>query len=150
MTMDILAILMVAFCLFAILMFILFYIYARKYYNQKKISDDYTVLDKDEVTYDDSSQIELIDIMINGKNYVFDANNNHLNYNETVRININGSVYTGIVIKDNYKDDLGHFEQIPTKLILEKEEVINEDVNNNQVESDSSEEFVPKKKDEII
>ena len=38
---DVLVILMVAFGLFAILMFILFYVYLRKYYNNRHISDDY-------------------------------------------------------------------------------------------------------------
>ncbi len=38
---DILVILMVAFGLFAIVMFILFFVYLKKYYNDKHISDDY-------------------------------------------------------------------------------------------------------------
>jgi flagellar basal body-associated protein FliL len=38
---DILVILMVAFGLFAIVMFILFFIYLKKYYNSKHISEDY-------------------------------------------------------------------------------------------------------------
>ena len=39
---DILVILMMAFGLFAILMFILFYVYLKKRYNKKHIFDDYT------------------------------------------------------------------------------------------------------------
>ncbi len=38
---DILVILMVAFGLFAILMFILFFIYLKKYYNNKHTDEDY-------------------------------------------------------------------------------------------------------------
>ena len=38
---DILVILMVAFGLFTILMFILFYVYIKKHYNDKHINDDY-------------------------------------------------------------------------------------------------------------
>lgn len=38
---DILVILMIAFGLFAILMFILFYVYAKKYYNDKHMDEDY-------------------------------------------------------------------------------------------------------------
>ncbi len=38
---DVLVILMVAFGIFAIVMFILFFIYLRKYYNNKHIEDDY-------------------------------------------------------------------------------------------------------------
>ena len=38
---EVLVILMVAFGLIAIAMFILFYIYLKKYYNQKHLSEDY-------------------------------------------------------------------------------------------------------------
>lgn len=38
---DVLVILMVAFGLFAIVMFILFFIYLKKYYNSKHIDEDY-------------------------------------------------------------------------------------------------------------
>ena len=38
---DILVILMVAFGLFAVIMFVLFYAYLKKYYNNRHISDDY-------------------------------------------------------------------------------------------------------------
>jgi len=38
---DVLVILMVAFGLFAIIMFVLFFVYLKKYYNNKKIDDDY-------------------------------------------------------------------------------------------------------------
>ncbi len=151
MKMDILAILMVAFCLFAILMFILFYIYAKKYYNEKKISDDYK-LESDEVN-DDIPKIELIDISINGKNYVFDANNYHLNYNDMVKVMINGFTYNGVVTKGNYMDDLGHYSQIPTKLVLEEEndsEPLNQVEDNYQEINDESDEFIPRKKDETL
>lgn len=51
---DVLVILMMAFGLFAILMFILFYIYARKHYNEKHIDEEYDALPNDE-----SDEIEL-------------------------------------------------------------------------------------------
>ena len=38
---DILVILMIAFGIFAILMFILFYVYLKKYYNDKHIEQDF-------------------------------------------------------------------------------------------------------------
>ena len=38
---DVLVILMVAFGLFAIIMFVLFFVYLKKYYNNRKIDDDY-------------------------------------------------------------------------------------------------------------
>ena len=47
---DILVILMVAFGLFAIVMFILFFIYLKKYYNSKHIEEDYKKeLDNEEI-----------------------------------------------------------------------------------------------------
>ena len=52
---DILVILMVAFGLFAISMFILFYVYLRKHYNSKHINDDYKKdLDYEEVYKEDN------------------------------------------------------------------------------------------------
>lgn len=48
MELDVLAILMVAFGLFAILMFILFYVYAKKTHNTKHMSDDYNVDESEE------------------------------------------------------------------------------------------------------
>ena len=38
---DVLVILMVAFGLFAIVMFILFFVYLKKYYNNRHLNDDY-------------------------------------------------------------------------------------------------------------
>ncbi len=38
---DILVILMIAFGLFAIIMFVLFFVYLKKYYNSRHINDDY-------------------------------------------------------------------------------------------------------------
>lgn len=38
---DVLVILMVAFGLFAIIMFVLFFVYLKKYYNSRHLDDDY-------------------------------------------------------------------------------------------------------------
>lgn len=46
---DILVILMVAFGLFAIVMFVLFYVYLRKYYNNKHQIDDYEKIDDNDI-----------------------------------------------------------------------------------------------------
>lgn len=46
---DILVILMIAFGLFSIIMFILFFVYLKKYYNSKHLEDDY----KKEIDMDD-------------------------------------------------------------------------------------------------
>ena len=45
---DVLVILMIAFGIFAIVMFVLFFVYLKKFYNSKRISDDY----KKELDYD--------------------------------------------------------------------------------------------------
>ena len=45
---DILVILMVAFGLFTIVMFILFYVYLRKHYNSKHLEDDYEKLGEED------------------------------------------------------------------------------------------------------
>ncbi len=56
---DILIMLMVAFGLFAIVMFILFYVYLRKYYNKRHMEEDYEkVGDDDNEPIDISSSIE--------------------------------------------------------------------------------------------
>ena len=50
---DVLVILMIAFGIFAIVMFILFYVYLKKYYNSKHIEDDYASdLSKNEIEED--------------------------------------------------------------------------------------------------
>ncbi len=126
MKMDILAILMVAFCLFAIAMFILFYVYAKKYRNEKNISEDYKEFD-DEEEGSSKEKIELIDIMINGKDYVFEANGYRLYSGEEVNVLINDNIFTGTVTKSNYKDDADNYTQVPTKLILEGKKEISED-----------------------
>lgn len=51
---DILVILTVAFGLFAISMFVLFYIYLKKNYNKRHLSDDYTKDDNDDEKSKDS------------------------------------------------------------------------------------------------
>lgn len=58
---DILVILMMAFGLFAILMFILFYVYAKKYYNEKKINEDYDLDDDKENDIDEFAPKEDIE-----------------------------------------------------------------------------------------
>ena len=52
---DVLVILMVAFGLFAIVMFVLFFIYLKKYYNSRHINEDYKN-EIDEYPEEDDSQ----------------------------------------------------------------------------------------------
>ena len=51
---DVLVILMIAFGIFAVVMFVLFYAYLKKYYNSRHIRDDYKK-DLDEEVEDDDS-----------------------------------------------------------------------------------------------
>lgn len=61
---DILVILMVAFGLFAIIMFVLFYAYLKKYYNNKHISEDYkkdiddTPIEEEEIEIPEDEEIK--------------------------------------------------------------------------------------------
>ncbi len=148
MEMDILAILMVAFCLFAIGMFVLFYIYAKKYHNEKNINEDYKVYGDEEESHNE--EIELVDLSINGKDYIFDANGYHVSNYQNVDVIINGNVYSGTVIRGNYIDELNNYNQMPTKLILKEKEDIKEDdlivdIPDSSIDI-SDEEFVPIKK----
>ncbi len=54
---DILVILMVAFGLFAIVMFILFFVYLKKYYNNKNIDEDYKKQIDEEVIDDGVEEV---------------------------------------------------------------------------------------------
>ena len=129
---DVLVILMMAFGLFAILMFILFYIYAKKNYNDKHINEDYTDLLGED--------IELVEILINNEKQIFDVNEYSLSVNEKVKVVIDGKIVDGIVTKANYRENLDKLAERPLKLLL------NKDINSNQVSIDDEMELVPLKK----
>lgn len=140
--MDILVILMMAFGLFAILMFILFYIYAKKYYNEKHIIDE---------EMDNTVNIDAVDISIRGNVITFDANNKNLMNGERVSLMYNNTPCNGIVTRSNYELHLEMGEKIPNRLVLiPKENVEVEYINvNNEKEVNyfgDEIEFVPKKK----
>ncbi len=146
MEMDVLAVLMVAFGLFAILMFILFYIYVKKYSNEKHLSED----------YEDSSldDFDLVNIVINGEERIFNANDYNLCENEKVHVKIDNDIYEGIVSKGNYIANGGEFKFLPEKLVLQEESESNkvdEDINKDYVEEKKEEmdDFIPKKKKTI-
>lgn len=114
---DILVILMMAFGLFAILMFILFYIYAKKYYNTKHLTENYQ---------DDDEECELIDILINDKIITFDANNYILSNNDHVKVVMDNNTFDGIVKKENYVEHINNVVETPRLLVLDtkKEEKV--------------------------
>ena len=127
---DILVILMMAFGLFAILMFILFYIYAKKYYNEKHLTDD----------YEEDEEKEFIDIMINGKNYTFYANNENLKNGNKVKVMIDGKIRNGIVKRENYFESLSKIKKEPKLLEIVKNKKTKKVLSTDEME------FVPKKK----
>lgn len=128
---NVLIILMMAFGLFAILMFILFYIYAKKHYNDNHLNEDYDDFSDDEV--------ELVEILISNKSYVFDANVFNLEEGQKVRVILNGETVNGRVIKANYMESLNKLTKRPEKLVLSNE------VEETKTFSDDMD-FVPRKK----
>ena len=112
---DILVILMMAFGLFAILMFILFYIYAKKYYNSKHINEEYNL----------DEEVELIDILVDKKVITFDANGYQLKKDAKVYIKMDGNEYDGVVQKDNYKKMISAIKETPKLLVIvDKKEIL--------------------------
>lgn len=74
---DVLIILMIAFGLFAVIMFVLFYVYLKKYYNSRRISDDFEKEIDNRVDEDDE------DIIGNSGTFEDELNNNE-NYSSTM------------------------------------------------------------------
>lgn len=78
---DILLILMVAFGLFAIVMFVLFYVYLKKYYNKKHLEDDYEKvgeedIESEDVNFENDSNIPFEPIQEENNNYTSNLNVN--------------------------------------------------------------------------
>ena len=108
------------------------YTYAKKHYNDQHISEDYEDLQDEE--------FELVEILINEKKYLFDANEYKLNENEKVKVVLDGNVVSGRVTRANYYNTIGKLNERPVKLILK-----NDDKNNASPSSDDMD-FVPLRK----
>ncbi len=139
MKMEILAILMVAFGLFAVLMFVLFYAYAKKFYNERHYTEDYD---------DGIDDIDVISIMIDNKEQDFEANNYVLKKDDQVKVLINFIIYDGVVTEGNHREDSDNFEKDLPKLVLVKEAVKEK---NNKKEKNinkktEEDDYIPKKK----
>lgn len=137
---DVLVILMMAFGLFAILMFILFYVYAKRYFNEKKLTDDYNL---------DDEEREYIDISVDDMEYTFYADGNNLKKDDKVRVKIDGIVKDGIVTKANYFEYTRKLSNVPRALEIEREipQEAKEEVKEKKVLSfDEMDDFVPEKK----
>lgn len=118
MSKDILVILMMAFGLFAILMFILFYVYAKKYYNNKHLIDDIEDNDDNET----EEEIELVDILINDQMHTFDANDTILEKDDKIKLLMDNEVCDGVVVKANYKSLVSKLEEKPRLLFIYQEQ----------------------------
>ena len=148
--MDTLVILMVAFGLFAVAMFVLFYIYAKKYYNEKHLTEDY----KDDS--EDNVNVEVIDVQANGNTYTFDADGKYYAKDQVIRLLIDGNYVDAVVTHTNYMKNYTSVNDLPKKVVLEeKKEIVEEvtPVENSNVDivtplvtSSDNEEFIPVKK----
>lgn len=96
---------------------------------------------------------EVINVLINKRNYIFLANNNYVSKNDHIKLILDGKVYFGTITKANYKRDISNFKIKPKKLIIIKKiEKKDDTLNSNQENKLNREEiieFVPKKKDRI-
>lgn len=87
---------------------------------------------------------EVVNVLINKKNYMFLANGNKVSKGEHIKLVLNRKVYFGLVTKGNYMRDIKSLKSKPHKLIVIK----NNKVKKEEVEVlDTSDlEFVPKRK----
>ena len=114
---DILVILMIAFGLFAVIMFVLFYAYLKKYYNNRRISDDFE---------------KEIDNRVDDDEYDEDIIGNSGSFEEEVENNDNYSSNVDDFINHDYANEEPY------------QETNMEEYN---VDSGDEEEFVPMKKE---
>ena len=116
--------------------------------NIQEIVEDLEVVKKER-------QEEVVNLLINKKNYIFLANNNHLEKNDHIKVVINNKIYFAVVTKANYYRDINSMKVKPRKLIIVKnkpKKVLDENISNNQNVENNELDFIPKKKkiDEIV
>jgi len=87
---------------------------------------------------------EVVNVLINKKNYMFLANGNKVSKGEHIKLVLNKKIYFGLITKGNYVRDIKALKNKPHKLIVIK----NNKVKKEEVEVlDTSDlEFVPKRK----
>lgn len=87
---------------------------------------------------------EVVNVLINKKNYMFLANNNKVSKGEHIKLLLNKKIYYGLITKSNYMRDIKPLKNKPYKLIIIK----NNKVKKEEIEVlDTSDiEFVPKRK----
>ena len=87
---------------------------------------------------------EVVNVLINKKNYMFLANGNKVSKGEHIKLVLNKKIYFGLITKGNYMRDIRPLKNKPHKLIVIK----NNKVKKEEVEVlDTSDlEFIPKRK----
>ena len=92
---------------------------------------------------------EVVNILVDKKNYIFLANNNKVSKNEHLKLIINNKICFGTVTKANYIRDISLLKVKPRKLIIvknkTKKEIGNKDNKENEMIIDDYE-FIPIKK----
>jgi len=64
---------------------------------------------------------EVVNILINKKNYIFLANDNIVKKGEHVKLVLNKKIYFGVITKGNYERDIKLLKSKPRKLVIIKD-----------------------------
>lgn len=87
---------------------------------------------------------EVVNILINKKNYIFLANGNQVSKNEHLKLVIDNKIYFGTVTKANYQRDVNVMKVRPKKLIIVKNKAKKEE--NKNIDINEEVEFIPRRK----
>lgn len=112
-----------------------------------KVEENDTSLNEDIMIKQEKLE-EVVNVLINKRNYIFLANNNIVSKNDRLKVVIDNKIYFGVVTKANYIRDINLMKIKPRKLIIVKnkpkkileEEFIKESKVNEEIE------FIPRKK----
>lgn len=90
---------------------------------------------------------DVINVLINKRNYIFLANNNIVSKNDHIKLMLDGKVYFGTVTKANYQRDISTLKSKPRKLVIVKSKDKND--GNKKNNNENTMEFIPVKKDKV-
>ena len=89
---------------------------------------------------------EVVNVLINKKNYICLSNNNVINKGEHIKLLLNKKIYYGLITKSNYDRDINALKNKPQKLVI---------IKNNKIKKEDIEileldeiEFIPKRKNQ--
>lgn len=92
---------------------------------------------------------EVVNVLINKRNYIFLANNNVVNKNDYITINLDGKTYFGVVTKANYEKDISKLKVKPRKLnIIKTKSKENKEEHIVNVSKETNVEYMPIKKNQ--